>query len=80
MTDEYFKSLAAKGSMNNFLGYQCSLCGKTFDASYQGYVCDADAGNLDVILDYQRIRASVSTGRSLCVTRTIALAISPAVR
>ncbi|GAP39980.1 threonine synthase [Flexilinea flocculi] len=45
--------------MNNFLGYQCSLCGKTFDASYQGYVCDADAGNLDVILDYQRIRASV---------------------
>ncbi len=42
--------------MKKFAGYQCSLCGKTFDPSYQGYVCDADGGNLNVILDYERIR------------------------
>lgn len=45
--------------MNKFTGYQCSLCGKTFDADYKGYVCDADGGNLNVILDYRKIRSTI---------------------
>ena len=45
--------------MNKFTGYRCSLCGKEFDASYSGYVCDADQGNLNVILNYDQIRNSI---------------------
>ena len=46
--------------MSKFAGYHCSLCGKTFDLSYQGYICDVDGGNLDVVLDFQKIRSSCS--------------------
>lgn len=42
--------------MGNFAGYQCSICGKTFDANYSGYTCDVCSGNLNVILDYDQIK------------------------
>ena len=45
--------------MGKFIGYQCSICGKTFDADYSGYICDADGGNLNVLIDTKRIRSSL---------------------
>ncbi len=39
----------------NFVGYQCSLCGKTYSPDEVTYNCPVDGGNLDVILDYDRI-------------------------
>ncbi len=38
-----------------FIGYRCSLCGKEYSASEPIYVCPADGGNLDVVLDYEAI-------------------------
>lgn len=35
-----------------FVGYQCSLCGKTYSPSEITYTCPVDGGNLDVLLDY----------------------------
>ena len=45
--------------MGSFVGYQCSVCGKTHSADYQGYVCDSCGGNLNVILDYEQIKKTV---------------------
>ncbi len=45
--------------MGNFVGYQCSVCGKTHSADYKGYVCESCGGNLNVILDYEKIRKTV---------------------
>lgn len=42
--------------MNNFLGYQCSLCGKNYAEDEAQYVCPQDGGNLDVLLDIVSIR------------------------
>ncbi len=42
--------------MGSFVGYQCSVCGKTHGTDYKGYVCDACGGNLNVILDYDHIK------------------------
>jgi threonine synthase len=46
--------------MNHFLGYRCSLCGAEYAPDQVEYVCPkhGDAGNLDVALDYRRIRYS----------------------
>jgi threonine synthase len=38
-----------------FIGYQCSLCGKTYSPGEVTYTCPVDGGNLDVILDYDLI-------------------------
>jgi threonine synthase len=38
-----------------FIGYQCSLCGKTYSPGEITYTCPVDGGNLDVILDYDLI-------------------------
>lgn len=38
-----------------FVGYQCSICGKTYSPDEVTYKCTVDGGNLDVILDYDRI-------------------------
>ena len=46
--------------MGSFVGYQCSVCGKTFSADYKGYTCDACGGNLNVILDYNAIKKDVT--------------------
>lgn len=42
--------------MNNFLGYQCSLCGKNYAEDEAQYVCPQDGGNLDILLDIVSIR------------------------
>lgn len=39
-----------------FVGYQCSLCGKTYTPDEVTYVCPDDGGNLDVVLDYEAIQ------------------------
>ncbi len=41
---------------HNFVGYRCSLCGKEYGPTDVTYVCPADGGNLDVVLDYEAIR------------------------
>jgi threonine synthase len=43
-----------------FLGYRCSLCGTEYAPQDLTYTCPKDGGNLDVILDTDRIRASYS--------------------
>lgn len=42
--------------MQNFLGYRCSLCGKEYLPDRVTYICPADGGNLDVLLDFNRIK------------------------
>ena len=39
-----------------FIGYQCSLCGKSYSTEEVTYTCPLDGGNLDVILDYEHIQ------------------------
>jgi threonine synthase len=39
-----------------FTGYQCSLCGSKYEPEQVTYVCPRDGGNLDITLDYDRIR------------------------
>lgn len=38
-----------------FVGYQCSLCGKTYSPDEVTYTCPVEGGNLDVLLDYDQI-------------------------
>ena len=45
--------------MNKVLEYQCSICGKSYSLDEVEYVCPADGGNLDVVLDYETIAKSV---------------------
>jgi threonine synthase len=45
--------------MKKMMGYECSLCGKKLPADFQGYVCPDDSGNLNVLLDYDAIKATV---------------------
>ena len=45
--------------MGSYIGYQCSVCGKTYPVDYKGYVCDSCSGNLNVILDYDHIKKNV---------------------
>ncbi len=46
--------------MNNFLGYQCSLCNTHYAEDEIQYVCPKDGGNLDVLLDVADIRKNYS--------------------
>ena len=48
--------------MVNFTGYRCSICGQELRPEDVQYTCPHDGGNLDVILDYDRIRREVSPG------------------
>lgn len=43
--------------MSKFLGYRCSLCGTEYSPTEVAYVCPKDGGNLDVLLDYESIKA-----------------------
>ncbi len=45
--------------MGTFLGYRCSICGMEYDPEAVTYTCPEDGGNLDVILDYDRIREEI---------------------
>ncbi len=40
-----------------FLGYRCSVCMAEFDPHDLMYTCPHDGGNLDVILDYESLKA-----------------------
>ena len=46
--------------MNPFVGYQCSLCGAEYGPTQVTYTCPRDGGNLDVVLDYARVRQTTS--------------------
>ena len=43
--------------MNKLQGYQCSLCGTEYGPTEVTYTCPKDGGNLDVILDFEALRA-----------------------
>ncbi|MFH1183606.1 MAG: pyridoxal-phosphate dependent enzyme [Chloroflexota bacterium] len=43
--------------MNKFLGYRCSLCGTEYGPTDVTYTCPKDGGNLDVLLDFEALRA-----------------------
>ena len=47
--------------MSSFLGYACSVCRREYGPGRVVYVCPEDGGNLDVLLDLDSIRQSVST-------------------
>ena len=46
--------------MSSFLGYTCSVCRREYGPDGLVYVCPDDGGNLDVLLDLDSIRRSVS--------------------
>jgi len=46
--------------MGNFIGYRCSLCKNEFGPSEVTYTCPHDGGNLDVVLDYERLGRTYS--------------------
>lgn len=43
----------------NFLGYRCSRCSREYSPGEATYLCPADGGNLDVVLDYNKLRDRV---------------------
>ena len=45
--------------MEKFFGYQCSVCGGQYGPNEVTYTCPKDAGNLDVVLNYENIRKFV---------------------
>jgi threonine synthase len=48
-----------------FSHYECSLCGKTYEPEEVTYTCPADGGNLNVILDYDRLKKQFSPEKYL---------------
>ena len=42
--------------MGSFVGYRCSICGKTYQPDEVTYTCPDDNGVLDVILDYEALK------------------------
>ncbi len=46
--------------MAGFLGYRCSVCDTHYGPDEATYTCPKDGGNLDVVLDYDHIRDSVT--------------------
>ncbi|HXF84904.1 MAG TPA: threonine synthase [Anaerolineales bacterium] len=44
--------------MTKFLGYRCTLCKTEYDPADAIYTCPKDNGNLDVVLDYDAIKAN----------------------
>jgi threonine synthase len=45
---------------NRFEGYQCSLCGRSYSPDEVTYTCPIDGGNLDLVLNYQKINKDFS--------------------
>ena len=43
--------------MGKFTGYRCSLCGTEYAPDEVTYTCPKDGGNLDVVLDYEALKA-----------------------
>lgn len=46
--------------MENYKGYQCSICGKIYPPQDILYLCPDDDGVLDVLLDYEKINRSTT--------------------
>ena len=46
--------------MSKFLGYCCSICQAEYGPDEVTYTCPKDGGNLNVVLDYERIRKQIS--------------------
>ncbi|NIS81664.1 MAG: threonine synthase [Anaerolineales bacterium] len=46
--------------MGGFLGYRCSRCNVEYGPHEVTYICPDDGGNLDVVLEYERIRNASS--------------------
>ena len=42
--------------MDKVIGYKCSKCGQEFGLDEVTYLCPADGGVLDVVLDYEGIK------------------------
>jgi len=42
-----------------FVGYRCSLCGRSYAPAEVTYTCPQDGGNLDVLLDYPALQRSL---------------------
>lgn len=51
--------------MADFIGYQCSLCGQEYAPAEATYLCPRDGGNLDLCLDFDHIRGSVTAEQIL---------------
>jgi threonine synthase len=47
--------LTMTDSMQKFIGYSCTLCGRQYGPEEVTYTCHVDGGNLDVLLDYQEL-------------------------
>lgn len=45
--------------MGKFIGYRCSICFKEYLPDQVTYVCPADGGNLDVVLDYESLHQNL---------------------
>ncbi len=56
--------------MNNFLGYECSLCGKKYAPEDVTYTCPEDGGNLNILLDYDAIKEKYQPDDITCRTET----------
>jgi len=54
--------------MNNFLGYECSLCGKKYAPEDVTYTCPEDGGNLNIVLDYDAIKEKYQPDDITCRT------------
>jgi threonine synthase len=46
--------------LSKFRAYRCSVCNTEYSPDEVNYTCPSDGGNLDVVLDYERIRAQVT--------------------
>ena len=44
---------------HKFLGYQCSVCNQEYGPEDVVYTCPKDGGNLDIVLDYDRLHGQV---------------------
>ena len=51
--------------MDRFEGYRCSICEQEYAPNQVQYHCPKDGGNLDVILEYNKIEKSLESGRIL---------------
>jgi threonine synthase len=45
-----------------FLGYECSRCGDHFEPAANLYTCPNDGGNLNILLDFDRIQSEWAPG------------------
>lgn len=46
--------------MKEFIGYRCSICAAEYQPQEVTYTCPKDGGNLNVVLDYEKIQTTVS--------------------